>query len=75
MRPPVVVDDQTFNDRVGRMVAVGGDMERAGLTLEEIADLVYTRRMIINPLGEATIAKAKTKATKIVGDKMDDLLG
>lgn len=77
MRPPIVIDDPVFNDRVSRLITTGGDAERAGVSLEEVADLIYTRRMRINPqAGEITVARAtKPKKEKIVGAAMDDLLG
>lgn len=76
MRPPIIIDDPTFNDRVGRLTAVGGDEVRAGVSLEEVADLIYTRRMRINPqAGEPAAPKERKKKEKITGAKMDDLLG
>lgn len=76
MRPPIIIDDPTFNDRVTRLTLTGADLDRAGITLEEVADLVYTRRMRINPqAGEPAKVVVKTKKEKITGDKLDDLLG
>lgn len=74
MRPSLIIDDPTFNDRVSRLTATNGDAERAGVSLEEIADLIYTRRMRINPqAGEPAAPKGKKE--KITGAKLDDFLG
>lgn len=77
MRPPIIIDDSTFNDRVNRIIATNGDSERAGVSLEEVADLIFTRRMRINPqAGEITAQRAaKPKKEKITGQAVDDLLG
>lgn len=73
MRPPIVIDDNVFNDRVARLIATQGNAERAGVSLEEVGDMIYTRRMRINPsAGDPPAPKGKKE--KITGAKLDDLL-
>ena len=79
MRPPEIITDEVFNDRVSRLITTGGDSERAGVTLEEVADMIHTRRMRINPSAgdpiETKAPKVKAPKTKITGPAVDDLLG
>lgn len=82
MRTPIVLDDPTFNDRLGRLVTANGDLERSGVTLEEVSDMIFTRMTRINPsIGEQIEAAStkekvpRTKKEKVMGEKMDDLLG
>lgn len=77
MRPPIIIDDALFNDRVNRIITTNGDNDRAGVTLEEVADLIFTRRMRINPqAGEITAQRAaKPKKETLRGKAVDDLLG
>lgn len=77
MRPPIIIDDSLFNDRVSRLITTGGDAERAGVTLEEVADMIHTRRMRINPsAGDPVAPKApKGKKEKLTGPAVDDFLG
>lgn len=76
MRPPVLLDDPTFNDRLSRLITTQGDAERAGITLEEVSDMIFTRRTNIGVVDTTPKVKApKAPKTKITGEAMDDLLG
>ena len=79
MRPPIIIDDTLFNDRVQRLIAAEGDSEKAGIPLEEIADLIHTRRMRINPMGQGSPSEPVTKGVKKPPVKgaaaIDDILG
>lgn len=74
MRLPVLIDDSVFNERLEKLVKALGDPVQAGVSLEEVADMVYTRRTRINPsVGEqAVIGTGRKKTT---GPAMDDILG
>ena len=79
MRPPIIVDEQVFTQRVAALIAAEGDNVKANILLEEVADLVYTRRMRINPIGDSPPKEAKPKGARkasINGAQgIDDLLG
>ena len=79
MRPPIIIDDTLFNDRVQRLIAAEGDSEKASIPLEEIADLIHTRRMRINPMGQGSPSEPVTKGVKKPSVKgaaaIDDILG
>ena len=79
MRPPIIIDDTLFNDRVQRLIAAEGDNEKAGISLEEIADLIHTRRMRINPMGQGSPSEPVSRGVKKAPIKgasaIDDLLG
>lgn len=76
MRPPILLDDTTFNDRLSRLITTQGDAERAGITLEEVADMIFTRRTNIGAVvSEPKVKAPKGAKTKITGQAMDDLLG
>lgn len=70
MRDPLLLSQEEFNDRLGRMVATQGDAERAGLALEDIRDMVHTR---MKNLGvDIDPAKPKgVKKPKITAEQMD----
>lgn len=76
MRPPELITDEVFNDRLSRLIITQGDAERAGITLEEVADMIFTRRTNIGVVDTTPKVKApKAPKTKITGQAMDDLLG
>ena len=49
MRPPILIDDPTFNDRVGRLIATGGDaaLIAKGTTLFDTVDPLLTLRGLL----------------------------
>lgn len=69
------------------IIEADGDMEKAGITLETMANIIYTCRLRANPMAEAeAIAKAaKTPKApkeakvgdrvKLSGDDVDSFLG
>lgn len=72
-----------------KLLDAGGDYAKAGVTLEELRNAVYTKALRVNPNVEAEDAAAKAKKEKkprakkvdaargptLTGDAMNDLLG
>lgn len=77
MRPPLLIDPPTFDERIALLTAHGGDHIAAGLTLEEVGDMIFTRRTNVSP--QSTVLKepkAKAAPKRTTGAaKLDDLLG
>jgi hypothetical protein len=72
------LDEPTFNDYLQRLIKTKGELEGTGLVLQDIRNMIYTRRLKIDPNVEAAVEKAKeTKSTnrkKVSGINVDDFL-
>ena len=44
-----VLDDVEFNSHVVKLINSGGSIEEAGLTLDDVRNMIYTRKVKINP--------------------------
>lgn len=88
--PPFeLVSDEEMQAVRSRIVEAAGDYEKAGVTLQQIRNCIYTKALRVNPNVEAEDAEAKArkrakpKAEKasssrqptLTGDAMNDLLG
>lgn len=67
-----------------RLIESNGDIEKAGISLEEMRNVIYTCRMKANPMQdnpsekEKKPKKEKTESTnkvKLSGDSVNDFLG
>lgn len=88
MIPPfTALSDDTLNDYRRRIVDAHGDAEKAGLTLADVRNMIYTKMLRVNPNieahlqqgeGEAKPRKARAKSTpgptRNAAD-LDNLLG
>lgn len=74
-RDPILIDDATFNDRVKRLIASKGDLAAAGLTLEDVSDLTFTRMSNVNPNVAKAVEEAPKRATPKAKPGLADLLG
>lgn len=78
-----VLEEHEFSNHIAALIKSGGDIEAAGLTLDDIRNMIYTRRVRINPEiinqkedeGGSTVAKPKkTRGPTIKGADLDDFL-
>lgn len=81
------LNDDELNSIRARLIAAGGDEVKAGLTLQDIRNAVYTKALRVNPNVEAEDAAAKAaKRTRkekgslsrdatLSGSQIDDMLG
>lgn len=76
-----VLTDQELNALRSKLVEAGGDPEKAGVSLQDVRNAIYTKCFRVNPNIEAggeAKPKAKGKGTKgptLTGSAMDDILG
>lgn len=81
------LNDDELNAIRARLIAGGGDLEKSGVTAEEVRNAVYTKALRVNPNVEAEDAAAKaakrkkkesgptTRQPTLSGDDVNDLLG
>lgn len=75
------LDDPTFNSYMAKLISSKGELEGTGLTLQDIRNMIYTRRIKVNPDVEGAVEKAKspksqsTNRKKVDGFGVDDILG
>ncbi len=80
--PIRVLEDHEFSNHVAALIKSGGDIEAAGLTLDDIRNMIYTRRVRINPEvaaqkeDQSTEPKTKrgARGPTIKGADLDDFL-
>lgn len=74
----VFLDEQTFNSNLQKLIATKGELEGTGLSLQDVRNMIYTRRIKVDP-GVANIVEkekaAKVKKEKVSGFGVDDILG
>lgn len=74
------LEEPIFKEMLDKLVTSKGVLEGTGLTLQDIRNMVYTRRLKVDPNMEAAVegAKKKGKSTNratVEGFSIDDLLG
>lgn len=75
------LDDPTFNSHMAKLISSKGELEGTGLTLQDIRNMIYTRRIKVNPDVEGAVEKAKSPKSqsinrkKVDGFGVDDILG
>lgn len=79
------LSDEQMRALRARMLDADGDYVKAGVTLEELRNAIYTKALRVNPNVEAEDAAAKAKRSKkkvdpvkgptLTGDALNDLLG
>lgn len=79
-----VLSEQELNAIRTKMIDYAGDIVKAGLTLKDLRDAIYTKCYRVNPNVEAgkeaepkpkKAPGKKTPARTLSPDQMDDLLG
>lgn len=86
--PPFeVVSDEVMASVRSRLVEAGGDYLKAGVSLQEIRNCIYTKALRVNPNVEAEDAEAKARKRKpkeaksskreptVSGEDLNSLLG
>ena len=75
---PQYLEENIFNAHLAKLISTNGELEGSGLTLADVRNMIYTRRVKINPgIGDTFEAKAKkpgTKKEKLSGMNVDDFL-
>ena len=78
----VFLDEQTFNSHLQKFIESKGELEGTGLSLQDIRNMIYTRRIKVDPAVEKTVEKEReakaaksTKRSKVDGFGVDDILG
>lgn len=73
------LDEPIFQEMLNKLIASKGQLEGTGLILQDIRNMIYTRRLKVDPNVEGAVAATKkTKSTnkaKVEGFAIDDLLG
>ena len=76
--PLVFLDEPTFKGMLEKLVASKGSLEGTGLSLQDIRNMVYTRRLKVDPNMEQVVASTKksksTNRATVEGFGIDDLL-
>lgn len=79
-----IISDSEIQAARRKLIESNGDLEKAGISLEFMADVLYTCRMKANPMQDTPNDKlpkaAKAKATsattaKLSGDDVNNFLG
>jgi len=78
--PLVFLEDNIFNAQLAKLIATKGELEGSGLTLQDLRNMIYTRRVKVNPgipdTGEVPKTKKPgTKKERLSGINVDDFLG
>ena len=75
------LDEPTFNSHLAKLISANGELEKTDLSLQDIRNMIYTRRVKINPDVEGAVDRAKSPKTpsvnrkKVDGFGVDDILG
>lgn len=76
----IFLEDNIFNAHLAKLISTKGELEGSGLTLQDIRNMIYTRRVKINPgvqdvVEKERVKKPGTKKEKLSGMNVDDFLG
>lgn len=75
--PLQYLEDNIFNAHLAKLIATKGELEGTDLTLQDIRNMIYTRRVKVNPGVADAVEKVKkpgTKKEKLSGINVDDFL-
>jgi len=76
--PLIFLEENIFNANLAKLISTKGELEGSGLTLQDIRNMIYTRRVKVNPGVADAVEKVKkpgTKKEKLSGINVDDFLG